>query len=383
MDINLNLEMIPFNKASIGSLAKENLNKVLNQNQYAGGGNFSCLAENYIEQRLTRSKVFLTSSCTQSLEFATLLLELKPGDEVILPSFNFTSAAIALANFGVVPVFVDIDERTKNIDVTQIQDSITKQTRAISVVNYGGVACDFEAIRRIANDYQLNIIEDNAHGLGATLGNKQLGSFGDISTQSFHETKNIHCGEGGSIAISNNDLVERAYFLRNKGTNRQQFFNGTIDKYSWVDLGGSYLQSEILAAILLGHLLDFDNIQSSRLSTWEKYLEQLQDWSIVNNFSLPFIPPENSNVANVFYLVAPNRENRDGLIKHLKQAGVDARFHYQALHQSKAGLRFGRTDVSCSVSERISATLLRLPLWCGMSEGDVERIVKGCLSFRI
>lgn len=379
----MNNKLIPFNNPSIGDSASKNVSLAMDGEEFAGGGHFSNLSEEKIRQLTQVGRVFLTSSCTQSLEFATLLLGLKPGDEVILPSFNFTSAAIALSNFGVIPVFIDIDKATKNINVEQIEGAITPRTRAISVVNYAGVACEFDKIRGIATRYGLSIIEDNAHGLGATLGKKSLGSFGDISTQSFHETKNIHCGEGGSIAISRADLVDRANILRDKGTNRQLFLDGQIDKYSWVDLGGSYMQAEILSAVLFGHLSEFEQIQLSRLNTWKEYEERLSVWALTNNFSMPFIPAEHSNAAHMFYLVASNQGNRDGLIKHLRENGVDARFHYQALHKSRAGLKFGRSQVSCEVSEKISATLLRLPLWCGMSQEHIGRVVEGCLSFKI
>lgn len=377
----MNRELIPFNRASIGIEARGNISLALDGIEFSGGGHFSKLAEAKIRELVAVENVFLTSSCTQSLEFATVLLELKPSDEVILPSFNFTSAAIALANFGVVPVFIDIYNETKNINVEQIESAITPRTRAISVVNYAGVACDFDAIKEIATKYGLSIIEDNAHGLGATIGEIPLGSFGDISTQSFHETKNIHCGEGGSIGISRADLMVRAHLLKDKGTNRQLFLDGQIDKYSWVDLGGSYLQAEILSAILSGHLSDFENLQRSRLTSWKEYHDALEEWAQVNNFSLAFIPAENSNVAHMFYLVAPNQENRDGLIRHLKENGVDARFHYQALHKSKAGLKFGRTGVLCEVSEKISATLLRLPLWNGITEEQTARVIESVQSY--
>jgi dTDP-4-amino-4,6-dideoxygalactose transaminase len=349
--------------------------------EFAGGGRFTKLAEIEIGKFNQTQNTFLTSSCTQSLEFATLLLELKPGDEVILPSFNFTSAAIALANFGVVPVFVDIDKTSKNINVEQIGIAITPRTRAISVVNYAGVTCEFGAIKEIATEYGLKIIEDNAHGLGGVIDDKRLGSFGHISTQSFHESKNIHCGEGGSIAISTTDLVERAYYLRDKGTNRQQFLDGQIDKYSWVDLGGSYLQAEILSAVLYGHLTDYESIHTDRLHTWNQYFAKLGDWAVANDFSLPFIPAGNSNVAHMFYIVAPDQKNRDALISHLKKNGVDARFHYQALHKSKAGLKYGRSAVSCDVSDQISASLLRLPLWVGMTEDQIDQVISSVQSY--
>lgn len=377
----MNSKFIPFNKASISDIARSNIDAVMNGLEFAGGGHFAKLAEDRIKQFTRANNAFLTTSCTQSLEFATLLLHLQPGDEVVLPSFNFTSAAIALANFGVVPVFVDIDEKTKNIDAAQIESAITDRTRAISVVNYAGVACEFDLIGEIASEFNLAVIEDNAHGLGATIGDRPLGSFGDVSTQSFHETKNIHCGEGGSIAISRIDLIDRAYLLRDKGTNRQKFLDGQTDKYSWVDLGGSYSQSEILSSILFGHLSEFETIQRNRLSTWHKYADTLREWSHNNNFSQPFLPTHNSNIAHMFYLVAPNKTLRDSLIHHLKESGVDARFHYQALHKSKAGLKYGRANSSCVVSERISETLLRLPLWNGMGDTDIERVVDGCLSF--
>ncbi len=374
-------KFIPFNRASISDKARSNVTMAINGLEFAGGGHFTKLAEGKIMQLTRTNGAFLTTSCTQSLEFATLLLDLKPGDEVILPSFNFTSAAIALANFGVVPVFVDIDEKTKNIDVSQIKSAITDRTRAVSVVNYAGVACEYDQINEIVTEFNLVLIEDNAHGLGATRSQRPLGSFGDVSTQSFHETKNIHCGEGGSIAISRIDLMDRAYLLRDKGTNRQQFLDGQTDKYSWVDLGGSYSQSEILSSILLGHLSEFEAIQSTRLDTWLKYASKLREWSDTNNFSQPFLPTYNSNIAHMFYLVAPNKMLRDGLIRHLKMKGVDARFHYQALHRSKAGIKYGRAHSSCEVSERISDTLLRLPLWNGMDEVDIERVIDGCLSY--
>jgi len=381
MGLDLAERYIPFNKPYFGKSSSIELSKVLESDKFSGDGPMTGLATSKLIEVMDVPNALLTTSCTQSLELSSLLLDLKPGDEVIMPAFNFTSQAIAVANFGAIPVFVDINRKTKNIDFKKIGSAISLKTRAISVVNYAGIACDFDDIREVASKSDLVVIEDNAHGLGGALNGRRLGSFGDISVQSFHDTKNIQCGEGGSITFNNLKFLDRAKVLREKGTNRQAFLDGQVDKYSWVDLGGSYLLSDILAAILLGQLAEFQEIQKSRIQIWNAYQNALQIWAEKNRFEVPHIPQGNSNTAHMFYLIAPSKKVRDHFISRLSEKGIDARFHYQALHNTKAGIKFGRVVEECEVAESIAETLVRLPLWYGMKEEEISQVIDGVLEF--
>lgn len=375
--------MIPFNKPSVTETSIQSLLTVLKSGVFQGDAGNSKDSEELISEISGLENVHLTASCTQALEFASVLLRVGMGDEVIMPSFNFSSSAIAIANYGAKPVFVDIDSVSLNISVKMVEAAITKRTKAISVVNYGGVACDYISLREIAASHNLFLIEDNAHGFGSYFNGRPLGGFGDVSAHSFHETKNIQCGEGGFLAINNPSIVVDAQIARDKGTNRREFLEGLIDKYTWQGLGGSYLLAEPLAALLFGQLKEFKIIQEDRLATWNSYSQALTGWAIKNDIALPHIPEGNTNIAHVFYLVMPDNSRRTAFIRHMNAHGVDVRFHYQALDRTPAGLKYGITPFECVNSHRVSESLVRLPLWHGMNLTQIEQVVEGCLSFRI
>jgi dTDP-4-amino-4,6-dideoxygalactose transaminase len=309
------------------------------------------------------SDVLLTPSCTHSLEMAGMLANLSAGDQVILPSFNFSSGAIAIERFGAVPVFVDIDPKTKCIDTAAARGAVTKRTKAISWVNYGGASPQIEELLKLKEEFNLFLIEDNAHGLGGTYKGLPLGTFGDVSCLSFHATKNIQCGEGGALVINQPSLIERARVIREKGTNRSRFVLGEIQKYEWIGPGSSYLLAEVLAAILLGQLEMFDEIHENRVDSWEKYYAYFMEneskfYESPNaNFQL------NRNLAHNFYLELRDERERDVLIKILKEHDIDAAFHYQPLHKSPAGLQYPPYGKSLNNSESVSLKILRLPLY--------------------
>ena len=375
--------MIPFNKYILESESLNYLTECVSAGYLQGGGTFSQLCEEQISKITNLQNVFLTASCTQALEFSSLLIGLKSGDEVITPAFNFTSSVLAIANFGATPVFVDIDIRTKNISTEMIEEVVTPRTKAISVVNYAGIACDYETIDNIAKKYNLVIIEDNAHGFGGYYQNRPLGSFGNLSVHSFHETKNLSCGEGGFISINDPEFLEHSFILRDKGTNRKHFIDGIVEKYTWQGLGGSYLLAEPLSAILFGQLLNFEKIQRNRLRVWNSYFAGLKNWSENNNVGLPNIPEQNSNVAHMFYLLMPNLTARNDLLKFLKANGIDARFHFQALNISPAGIKYGKSPFSCDNAINLSECIVRLPLWNGMSDVEVNKVIEICNKFQV
>jgi len=313
---------------------------------------------------------------------AALLLEIQPGDEVIMPSFTFVSTANAFVLRGAVPVFVDCREDTLNIDEQLIEEAITERTRAVVVVHYGGVACEMDAILAIAEDYGLPVIEDNAHGLGGTYKNRPLGSFGIMATQSFHGTKNIQCGEGGALVVNDTSLLERAEILRGKGTDRNKYFRGEVDKYSWVDLGSSYLPSDINAAILTAQLEAFDDIQRKRHRVWEVYMASLTRWADQRGVSLSPHLPDRQHPAHLFFLLMPTHAEQKGLLTHLADYGILATFHYVPLDSSPFGSRVGRRAPSgCDVTASISERVVRLPLYAGLSERSTARVTDAVQSF--
>jgi len=369
---------IPFNNPYLAKNTKSHLDMALKSRHPQGGGDFSVLVEDKISSLSGGGKVFLTSSCTQALEMATILLDLSPGDEVVMPSFTFTSAATALINFGVVPVFVDIQTLDLNINVKLIESAITSRTRAISVVNYAGNACAYIELQNLAKRYDLRIIEDNAHGFGGKSGRSRLGSFGDVSTLSFHGTKNVQCGEGGALVVNSPELVDRAHILQEKGTNRKAFIQGQVEKYQWFDKGGSYLLPEVLSAILLAQIEEFEFIQASRVSSWQHYSFHLTEKLIDRGWRLPF--EQSENVAHMFQLLAPAGV-RKAMQSHLTQNSIESTFHYQSLHSSVAGQKYGRAEGKFDVSEDASQNLIRLPLWVGMTEEKLERVTNSVLSF--
>jgi dTDP-4-amino-4,6-dideoxygalactose transaminase len=335
-----------------------------------------------LESELGVRKALLTTSCTHALELSALLLNLQSGDEVIVPSFTFVSTANAFVLRGAVPRFVDIRGDTLNIDESRIEALITPRTKAIVVVHYGGVGCAMEAITGIAARHGISVIEDNAHGLFARYQGRYLGTFGSLATQSFHETKNFTCGEGGALLINDESLIERAEILREKGTDRSRFFRGQVDKYTWVDVGSSYLPSEILAAFLYAQLEAREQIHAKRRRIWNRYYEHLRGWAADQGVGLPFVPEDCDQAFHMFYLLMPNLEERGALIAHLKGQGILSVFHYLPLHVSEMGRRFGGKVGDCPVTEMISDRLVRLPFYNELSERQQVEVVDAVCAFR-
>jgi len=317
-------------------------------------------------------KVLLTTSCTAALEMSVLLCDLEPGDEVILPSFTFVSTANALVLRGIMPRFVDIRRDTKNLDEELIEAAITEKTKAIIPVHYAGVSCDMDAIASIAGKHDLRVIEDAAQGVNAAYKDRFLGSLGDLGAYSFHETKNYSSGEGGALLINDAALVERAEIIREKGTDRSRFDRGQVDKYSWIDIGSSFLPSDILAACLYAQLEALDEINGLRKRVVDLYKERLQSLADEGLIELPFIPADCRTNNHMFYILAQDRDARSALIDHLKNNGVLAVFHYVPLHDSPMGRKLGCDQTELPVTQSVSERLLRLPLYCGLADADVE-----------
>ena len=372
---------IPFNAPSISELEYSLLKEAVKSGHSAGNGPFTKKAEMILGQKLEVNQALLTTSCTHALEISALLCNLKPGDEVIVPSFTFVSTASAFALYGAKPVFVDSSNDTLNIDASLIEAAITPRTRAICVVHYGGVACEMDQILQIANKHGLLVIEDNAHGLLSKYRGKHTGSFGSLATQSFHETKNIACGEGGALLVNDVSLIERAEILREKGTNRSQFLKGQVDKYTWVDIGSSWVISDLLAAILFGQLERADEINARRLNIWNRYQSELMQWSIENRVIQPHIPKECEHVGHVYFLRLANGEQRTQFISHMKDHAISCVFHYQPLNTSPVGQKFGGYEGQCLVAEQAGECLVRLPLFNSMSDDDQTRVIGAALTF--
>ncbi|GGK67099.1 dTDP-4-amino-4,6-dideoxygalactose transaminase [Nocardia camponoti] len=376
-------DRIIFSRPFRSAAERDNLMAVLDSDHSHGDGQFTKSATAKIKQITGSPSALLTTSCTHALELSALLLELGPDDEVIVPSFAFTSAATAMALRGATCVFVDIDESTGNIDPEAAAAAITPRTKAILVMHYGGVGADMEALLALANANGIALIEDNAHGLGGTWRGQALGTIGTMGTQSFHDTKNVHCGEGGALLLSDEILMSRAEIMREKGTDRARFLRGQVDKYSWQDIGSSYLPSELNAAVLDAQLAEFDTIQSERHRVWNTYATALPDWAARNDVRLMHVPDDRGHTAHLFYLQLPNEDSRDGLIAHLSARGIVAPFHYIPLDSSAAGLKYGRTPVPCTRSANFSATILRLPLWPMLSEAQLGRVVDAVTEYQV
>jgi len=377
---HLALDVIPFSMPYGSSNELANVSEVLRSGHVHGDGIFTERATERLLGITTAHHVLLTTSGTHALEMASLLLDITDGDEVILPSFTFPSAADAVARTGATCVFVDIDPATGNIDPQQVSEAVTPQTKVISVMHYGGVPVELDALLSIARDHDLPIIEDNAHGLGGSIGQHRLGTVGVLAAQSFHDTKNVHCGEGGALLINDPSLVERAEIMREKGTNRSQFLRGQVDKYSWVEVGSSYLMSELNAAVLDSQLEAFDVIQHARFGIWDRYSLELEEWAGENGVRR-MSPPRGIHSAHVFYLVMPDWESQTSLITHLRAAGIIATFHYVPLDTSPAGRRYGRVLRPLTQSEDFSRRIVRLPLWAGMPEDYVTRVIAAVREF--
>ena len=374
---------IPFNRPT--SVGKESayLQEALKINHLSGDGQFTKKSHALLEETLGVPKALLTTSCTHALEMSALLLELKEGDEVIVPSFTFVSTINAFVLRGARPVFADVRTDTLNLDEAKLEALVTPRTRAIVVVHYAGVGCEMDAIMEIANRHKIPVIEDNAHGLFGKYKGKDLGTFGVMATQSFHETKNLTSGEGGALLINDEKYFEDAEVLREKGTNRSRFFRGQVDKYTWVNLGSSYLPSEILAAHLLAQLEKREEIQSARKRIWETYYKELADWAEENHVQMPFVPAHCEQTYHMFYMLFPNLEARTKAIAHLKERGVQAVFHYLPLHLSPMGEKYGGKEGDCPVTEQISDQLIRLPFFTNMTEDEQKTVIAALKEFSV
>jgi dTDP-4-amino-4,6-dideoxygalactose transaminase len=372
---------IPFNRVALAGKEFRYIRLAIQDIHISGDGSFTKKCHAFLEQLLGVPKVLLTTSCTHALEMAALLLDIQPGDEVIVPSFTFVSTVNAFVLRGACPVFVDIRDDTLNMDEAQLERLITSRTKAIIPVHYAGVGCEMDTILELAKRYGVAVVEDNAHGLFGKYKGRYLGTFGCLATLSFHETKNITCGEGGALIINDPCYIERAEIIREKGTNRSRFFRGQVDKYTWVDIGSSYLPSDILAAFLYAQLEAYEQIQAKRQRVWEYYYEHLKDWANEHNVRLPIVPNHCEQSYHMFYLLLPSLQVRQALIAHLKTRGILSVFHYLPLHLSEMGRRFGGKEGDCPITEEVSDRLLRLPFYNDLTEEDQAYVIKAILEF--
>ena len=366
--------MIPFNKPFMTGRELEYIAQAHTQGHLSGDGAFTKRCHAWLEQATGCHKALLTHSCTAALEMMALLLDLQPGDEVIMPSFTFVSTANAFALRGAVPVFVDIRPDTLNIDERLIEAAITPRTRAICVVHYAGVACEMDTIMALARERGLRVVEDAAQGILSTHKGRPLGGIGDFGAFSFHETKNVISGEGGALLINDPAFVERAEILREKGTDRSRFFRGQVDKYTWVDVGSSYLPGELTAAFLAAQLEEAETITRRRLAIWSRYHAWAQRFEEHGLVRRPIIPEHCVHNGHMYYMLLSSLERRTAFIAHLKASGVGAVFHYVPLHTSPAGQRLGRCSGNLSVTEDVAARLVRMPLWVGLEE-HLDRVL--------
>lgn len=367
---------IPFNKPPYIGKESEYVLDAVNKGHISGDGEYTKKCAKKLEELSGTKRALLTTSCTHATEMAALLSDIKPGDEVIMPSYTFVSTADAFVLRGATPVFVDIRPDTMNIDETLIEDAITSKTKAIVPVHYAGVGCEMDTIMDIARRHNLTVIEDAAQAIVSTYKGKALGTYGDFGCYSFHETKNISMGEGGALLIQNEDLVEPAEIIREKGTNRAKFFRGQIDKYTWVNYGSSYLPSDMNAAYLWAQLENIDIIQKKRLSVWNRYKEGLSELEKKEYIEFGAIPDECTNNAHMFYIKVRDLENRTDLLKFLKENGIQAVFHYVPLHSAPAGRKFGRFNGEDRYTTKESERLIRLPLFYSITDEEVEYIIE-------
>lgn len=373
---------IPFNKPCLTGRELQYIAEAILTGHSAGDGIFTKRCHSLLEQALGAPKVLLTTSCTHALEMAALLLNIQPGDEVIVPAFTFVSTVNAFVLRGARPVFVDIRPDTLNLDEKLVEPRLSERTRAIVPVHYAGTGCEMEPILKLAARRGAAVVEDNAHGLFGKYRGRYLGTFGALASQSFHETKNFICGEGGALLVNDPRYVERAEIIREKGTNRSRFFRGEVDKYTWVDIGSSYLPSEILAAFLLAQLESREQIQQQRRRIWECYAHHLRDWAEEHGVGLPVVPPWCEQPYHMFFILLPTLEHRQALIAHLRQRGILSVFHYLPLHLSEMGRRFGGKPGDCPVTESVSDRLLRLPFYNSLTEAEQMLVIESIKDYR-
>ena len=373
---------IPFNRAFQTGKELEFIQDAMRRNHLSGDGHYTKLVNNFIQEKFGINKALMTTSCTHALDMAAMLIDLKPGDEVILPSYTFVSTVNAVVLRGAKPVFIDIKPTTLNIDSNKIEDKITQRTKAIFPVHYAGVGCEMDLVMDIAKRYNLYVVEDAAQGVNAKYNGQYLGSIGHIGSYSFHETKNYSCGEGGAITINsrNQELIERAEIIREKGTNRSKFFRGQVDKYTWVDIGSSYLPSDMLAAFLWAQFEDLDYINDLRRKIYNRYYATLQPYEDGEILRLPVIPPNCESNFHMFYILLHDENRRNEVMYKLKEKGINSVFHYIPLHSSPMGQQFGYKVGDLPITEDLSARLLRLPMYAGMISDEQEYVLENLQS---
>jgi dTDP-4-amino-4,6-dideoxygalactose transaminase len=372
---------VDFNRPVPVGSEMEYMAEAIANGHISGDGPFTKKCHALLQDELGVPKALLTTSCTHALEMAAILLEIKEGDEVIIPDFTFVSTINAFVLRGARPVFLDIRPDTLNLDESRLEAAITPRTRAILPVHYAGVGCEMDTIIEVAKRHNIAVVEDNAHGLFGKYKGRYLGTFGVMAAQSFHETKNFTSGEGGALLINNSNFIERAEIIREKGTNRSRFFRGQVDKYTWVDLGSSYLPSDILAAFLYGQLEQRERIQAHRKTLWDTYNLALHDWAQKNSVQLPIIPAHVEQAYHMFYLLMPNLDLRQKFIQYLRDLGIYSVFHYLPLHLSDMGQRFGCKSGDCPVTVDVSDRLVRLPFHNGLSNAEQELTIEAILGF--
>jgi dTDP-4-amino-4,6-dideoxygalactose transaminase len=368
---------VPFNKPFTTGRELQYIQQAIQNNHLSGNGLFTQKCQHWLEIKTSCQKALLTHSCTAALEMAAILADIQPGDEVIMPSYTFVSTANAFVLRGAVPVFVDIRPDTLNIDESKIEAAITPKTKAIVPVHYAGVSCEMDKIMAIAEQYGLWVIEDAAQGLMSTYNDRPLGSIGHLAAVSFHETKNVIAGEGGALLINDPNLVDRAEIIWEKGTNRRQFFQGKVDKYTWVDMGSSYLPSEINAAFLWAQLESSAFITKRRIAIWQDYHDAFSILETQGKCQRPSIPDACQHNAHIYYLLLSDQQQRNELIENLKQLGLHTLFHYIPLHSSPAGKKFARIHGDLSITDNASGCLVRLPLYFGLTQLEIDTVIKG------
>ena len=373
---------IPFNRPVFQGKELVYIANAIQNGRVSGDGAFSRQCHQLLESTLGVAKVLLTPSCTHALEMAALLLDVQPGDEILVPAFTFVSTVNAFVLRGATPVFVDIRPDTLNMDEQLVANLMTERTKVIVPVHYAGVACEMDSIMASAAHQGVAVVEDNAHGLYGKYRGKFLGTFGALATQSFHETKNFTCGEGGALLINDEQYIERAEIIREKGTNRSRFFRGEVDKYTWVDVGSSYLPSDVLAAFLFAQLEAREHIQQYRANIWQRYYDGLADWAAEIGATLPTVPGHCEQAYHMFYLLLPTPEAQQRFIAHLKQHGILTVFHYLPLHLSPMGQRFNGREGQCPVTESVSSRLVRLPFYNDLSKQDQDEVIELARRFR-
>lgn len=372
---------VDFNRPALVGKEFEYMKQAIENGHISGDGPFTKKCHAFLEKELGVPKALLTTSCTHALEMSAILLNIQPDDEVILPDFTFVSTVNAFVLRGAKPVFLDIRPDTLNLDESKLEAALTSRTKAIVPVHYAGVGCEMDTIIEVARLHNISVVEDNAHGLFGKYKGRYLGTFGSMASQSFHETKNFTSGEGGALLINDPVLVERAEIIREKGTNRSRFFRGQVDKYTWVDIGSSYLPSDILAAFLFAQFEQCERIQLHRKKVWEMYSVGLKDWANAHEVQLPYVPSECEQPYHMFYLLLPSLDLRQKLIAYLRERGVYSVFHYLPLHLSSMGQSFGGKIGDFPVTERVSDRLVRLPFHNALTSAEQEQVIDALQDF--